>query len=252
MSNDWRFISLWTYKFLKNCKKDFSKVYVLLRNDELCFKQKKKYPILDIYEREKIIQECKYVDRVIIDTRINNDELNDELLKPYKIDYVAHAHSENEDNIYNNMFKNLNTIKFIRYDYTNTISTTTLIKRIIQRYNNNKLNLYDNPLKPTKKKIAIIGIFNNNIFLEKIKQYFISDDIFILYINQKNNHKQINILKNCKFINSYSEFKENIYEITDDYINNLKINLLIYNLESYDNLIQKIKFDKKYLFNLIL
>ena len=111
--------------FLKKCKNDFSIVYVLLRNDQLCFKQKKKYPILDLYERKKIIEECQYVDKVIIDNRIDNDELTDELLEPYNVDYVAHAHSDKENHIYHKMFSNLTNIKFIRYDYTNTISTTT-------------------------------------------------------------------------------------------------------------------------------
>ena len=76
----------------------------------------------------KVVEACKYVDKVICAPL----SINKELLEKYNIDYVVHAHDK-DDTSYDIYYKNVPKDKFIRLDYSKGISTTEIIKRISAR-----------------------------------------------------------------------------------------------------------------------
>ena len=111
--------------FLKQCKElgDYLIVGVHTDSDAESYKRK---PILRFEERIKVIEACKYVDKVIKGPLM----ITSELLEKYKIDYVVHAHDKGDTSYNNICYKNIPKDKFIRLDYYKGISTTDIIKRI--------------------------------------------------------------------------------------------------------------------------
>jgi cytidyltransferase-like protein len=92
-------------------------------------KKYKRLPILNVQERKKILEGCKYVDKVVvcpIDKHL-------EIVKENNIDLVIHAHSEHEHEKYRFIWGDIED-KFIRYDYHGEISTTEIINRIKDRF----------------------------------------------------------------------------------------------------------------------
>ena len=79
-----------------------------------------------------MLESCKYVDKVI---KLDKLEISKEIIDKYKIDYVIHAHNEEENEKYNSLHFGNNyemySNKLIRLDYTKGISTTDIIKRIL-------------------------------------------------------------------------------------------------------------------------
>ena len=112
-------------EFLKNCKElgDYLIVGLMSDNDVKSYKRR---PILTLEERLKVVSGCKYVDKVCEGPL----SVTEEFLEKHDIDYVVHAHDKG-DNSYDSFYKNVPKDKFIRLDYTNGISTTDIIKRII-------------------------------------------------------------------------------------------------------------------------
>lgn len=113
--------------FLKRCKQlgDYLIVGIHTDKDVKSYKRK---PILSFEERVKVVEACKYVDKVIQGPLI----VKIELLEKYNIDYVVHAHDK-DDTSYDKLYKNVPKDKFIRLDYSKGISTTEIIKRIAAR-----------------------------------------------------------------------------------------------------------------------
>ena len=112
--------------FIKNVRENNinSKIIIGLHPDK-DVERYKRLPILNLEERKKILEGCKYVDEIIacpIDKHL-------EIVEKYNIDIIIHAHNIEEDEKYRSMWKNLEE-KFIRYDYCEGISTTEIINRI--------------------------------------------------------------------------------------------------------------------------
>ena len=103
---------------------------ITLYSDEVVTNYKRS-PIMNQNERKIMLESCKYVDKVLIlDTLI----IPKKLITEYKIDYVIHAHNEDEDIRYLKLFGNHLQDKFMRIDYTKGISTTDIIKNIKNNY----------------------------------------------------------------------------------------------------------------------
>ena len=117
--------------FLKRLYNYGDYIIVGLHSDEDIFNYKGKYPILTMEERKRIIETCKYVNEVFINTPVF---LTEEYLNQHKIDFVAHAHAEN-DTTYNDYYSvPIKLNKFIRLNYTDGISSSEIIKRCVERY----------------------------------------------------------------------------------------------------------------------
>ena len=117
----------------KNIKKKYpdSKITIGLHTDNSVSKYKR-IPILTYEERYKIIESCKYVDTIIefdCEMIIDNN-----FLKKNRIDLVAHAHDNTpeENEKYKQLWENIPN-NFERFDYTEGISTTEIINRILER-----------------------------------------------------------------------------------------------------------------------
>ena len=110
--------------FLKQCSELGDLLIVGIHSDKDVESYKRK-PILSFEERVKVVQACKYVDKVVQGTLI----LTTEFINKYNIDNIVHAHDK-EDTSYEYQYKNVPKEKFIRLDYTGGISTTDIIKRI--------------------------------------------------------------------------------------------------------------------------
>jgi ethanolamine-phosphate cytidylyltransferase len=86
----------------------------------------KRFPILSLEDRVKVIESCKYVSKVIAPCPLI---VTEEFIKLNNIDIVVHAHDKDDTN-YDFMYKDpIRLGKFVRLDYTSGISTTEIIKR---------------------------------------------------------------------------------------------------------------------------
>ncbi len=110
------------------------KLYVGIHNDKTV-EEYKRIPILTMDERIKVLECCKYIDKIIPDAPL---KITDEFLKLHGINklFVPNSRTD-EDNIL--MYSDIkdSNIEIITIPYTNTISTTDIINRIINRYNKN-------------------------------------------------------------------------------------------------------------------
>ena len=113
--------------FLKKCSSLCKYLYVGIHSDEIVEKYKRK-PIMNMEERIGVVESCKYVNKVIENAPITP---NKDFLNKYNIDMVIHAHSREEEDKYNYMYKEcVKENKFMRIDYQKGISTTEIINRI--------------------------------------------------------------------------------------------------------------------------
>ena len=110
------------------------KLYVGIHNDKTV-EEYKRVPILTMDERIKVLECCKYIDKIIPDAPL---KITDEFLKLHGVNklFVPNSRTD-EDNIL--MYSDIkdSNIEIITIPYTNTISTTDIINRIINRYNKN-------------------------------------------------------------------------------------------------------------------
>ena len=112
--------------FLKRCKQLGDYLIVGIHSDSDVESYKRK-PILSFEERVQVVNACKYVDKVVEGPII----VTTKFLSKHKIDYVVHAHNK-EDKSYDYQYENVPKEKFIRLDYTDGISTTDIINRIVK------------------------------------------------------------------------------------------------------------------------
>ena len=83
---------------------------------------------MNMNERIKVVEACKYVDEVIPDAPL---VITEEYLKKHNINLVIHGHSEEENEKYNFMYKIPYELGiFKRVGYTEGISTTEIIQRL--------------------------------------------------------------------------------------------------------------------------
>ena len=105
-----------------------STIVIGLHTDKSVEKYKRK-PILTYQERYKVLESCKYVDEII---EFNYDMLIDrKFLKKYDADLLVHAHSKEEHKKYKQLWENIPD-NFKRFDYSQGISTTEIINRILE------------------------------------------------------------------------------------------------------------------------
>ena len=119
------------FKLFENAKSLGDTLYVGVLSDAECTTYKRK-PVLTSNERKKNISHSPFVNKIITDVP---NVITKEFINKYKIDIVAHAHTIEEDDTYHYQYeipKQLGIFK--RLDYTNSISTTEIIKRILNNY----------------------------------------------------------------------------------------------------------------------
>lgn len=114
--------------FLKEAKKIGSYVIVGLMSDNEAEAYKRR-PILNIEERKREIEGCKYVDEVIIDCPC---PITEEFMRKHKIDYVLHGDDYSEEDIekWYSVPKRQNKLKLV--PYTKGISSSEIIDRILR------------------------------------------------------------------------------------------------------------------------
>jgi len=119
-------------EFIKNIylhKKKDDLVYIGIHNDIEVESYKRK-PILTMEERIKVLESCKYIDKIIPNAPLI---VTKEYIDLHKIDYIFIPNNRKDEEIDNWLEypKKLYMVKII--PYTNSISTTDIINRIISR-----------------------------------------------------------------------------------------------------------------------
>ena len=123
--------------FIKRCKDYGDKLVVGVVSDEDCTNIKRK-PVLNMEERVKVLESCKYVDQIIAPCPCNG--ITKEFIESNKIDMILHADDYSEDMVkkYYSVPRELGIFKMI--PYTKTISTTDIINRLTNRIINKYYN----------------------------------------------------------------------------------------------------------------
>ena len=122
------------FKLYKQAKQLGDILYVGVLSDDECINYKRR-PILTAEERRLNILNSEYVDKVIMNV---SNIVSKEFIEKYKIDIVAHAHTIEEENYYDYQYivpKKMGI--FRRLEYTEGITTTDIINRILKRFSNN-------------------------------------------------------------------------------------------------------------------
>lgn len=91
----------------------------------------KRVPILTLEERVNAIRACKLVDEVIVAPPLR---LTDEMIRDLRIDFVVHGDDFNKDLLEDQYGAALRAGIFRTVPYTPGISTTAIIRRIVERY----------------------------------------------------------------------------------------------------------------------
>lgn len=91
----------------------------------------KRTPILTLEERVKAIQACKLVDEVIVAPPLR---LTEQMIHDYRIDYVVHGDDFNPALLDDQYGVSRRLGIFRTVPYTKGISTTEIIRRISERY----------------------------------------------------------------------------------------------------------------------
>ena len=148
-------------KSLEQAKKLFPNTHLIVGccNDELT-RNMKGPTVLNQYERYESLRHCKWVDEIIEDAPWIID---DNFLKKYSIDYVAHDDVSYSDN---DIYLHVKSIgKFKETKRTQGISTTEIIKRILKNYNVFIVKVIKHSVKKGETKLL-------NYF-EKLRDLFI-------------------------------------------------------------------------------
>ncbi|MCB1110202.1 MAG: adenylyltransferase/cytidyltransferase family protein [Chlamydiia bacterium] len=116
-------------QFFQKARAEGDYLIVGIHGDETCTNYKRK-PILSLEERRIAIEACRYVDEVIVNVPIG---ITEEWIKKYDIDLVIHGDdfSEVNKNIHYGVPIRMGIFKTV--PYTQGISTTDIIKRVISR-----------------------------------------------------------------------------------------------------------------------
>jgi len=118
-------------EFLKQAKAFGDYLIVGVLADDTVSEYKRE-PILTLEERVKVIQACSLVDEVIVAPPLR---LTDEMIRDLQISYVVHGDDFNKDLLEDQYGAALKAGIFRSVPYTPGISTTDIIKRIVNRYN---------------------------------------------------------------------------------------------------------------------
>lgn len=109
---------------LKRAKEQCDYLIVGVTTDELCFRRKNKYPIINLQDRMEIVSSVKYVDQAV--PQENMDKF--EAVKKYNADIVFVGSDWKGTEAWNNYEKEFAKIncKVIYLDHTDGISSTIL------------------------------------------------------------------------------------------------------------------------------
>ncbi len=91
----------------------------------------KRYPILTLEERVKVFESCKYVDEVIVAPPLR---LTEQMIKDLNITYVVRGDDFSQSLLEDQYGVSLKLGILRMVPYTSGISTTNIIRRIIERY----------------------------------------------------------------------------------------------------------------------
>lgn len=113
---------------LKRAKEQCEYLIVGVTSDELCYKRKKKYPIICEQDRVEIVNAIKYVDRVI--TQNNMDKFS--VVKENKIDVVFVGSDWKGTDSWNAYEKEFDKVgcKVVYLEHTDGISSSILRERL--------------------------------------------------------------------------------------------------------------------------
>ena len=117
-------------RFLKNAKNIGNKLIVGIHSDKT-IESYKRIPIFTMKERVEIVKAIKWVDEVIEDAPLF---INEEYIEKHNIDIIAIPSNRTKEEIKKMCIipYQKNILRFI--DYTEDISTTKIIERIINRF----------------------------------------------------------------------------------------------------------------------
>ncbi len=118
--------------FLKNARAFGDYLIVGVLADDTV-EEYKREPILTLEERVKVIEACKYVDEVVVAPPLR---LTEKMIDELQIDYVVHGDDFNPALLEDQYGVSLKLGIFRTVPYTPGISTTQIIKRIVDRYEN--------------------------------------------------------------------------------------------------------------------
>jgi len=119
------------FKLYKQARELGDTLYVGVLSDNECENYKRR-PILTAEERRDNILNSEYVDKVILNV---TNVVTKEFIKEHSIDIVAHAHKMDDDDYYDYQYRDAKEMGiFKRLEYTEGVSTTDIIKRILERF----------------------------------------------------------------------------------------------------------------------
>lgn len=120
-------------KFLKECKNHCDYLIVGVCSDNYSTSYKRT-PILNEHVRKDTIEECKYVDKVlIVDER--HIPITLEFIAKHNINIVMHGHTLEEDGFYKQFYEvPISQNIFKRLEYHQGVSTSKIIDIIKKRY----------------------------------------------------------------------------------------------------------------------
>jgi len=127
-------------KFFKKAKAEGDYLIVGIHGDDACADYKRR-PILSLEERKVVIEACRYVDEVIVNSPIG---ITKEWMKEHNIDLVIHGDDFDEKKRMEQYGVPVKMGKFKTVPYSEGLSTTEIINRIKNRepafFNNSTVN----------------------------------------------------------------------------------------------------------------
>jgi cytidyltransferase-like protein len=121
--------------FLRKCKEKGDYLIVGVSSDDDVASYKR-VPIMTCEERCKTIMGCRYVDEVIPNAICPIDE---EFLNKYKIDIVIHGNDMSKEDLDYWYQCPIKLNKFETVSYTESISTSEIIRRLMRRIDDGSL-----------------------------------------------------------------------------------------------------------------
>ena len=117
-------------EYIKRCKQMFDDVFLIVGvvNDTDAASYKRA-PIYNEFDRYEIVENIKYVDKIVKDAPLIIDE---NFMNEHQIDYVIHSFSNEADAEKQQEFFKVPIMlnKFIKINYYSLISTTDIIRKI--------------------------------------------------------------------------------------------------------------------------
>lgn len=117
-------------EYIKRCKQIFDDVFLIVGvvNDTDAASYKRA-PIYNEFDRYEIVENIKYVDKIVKDAPLIIDE---NFMNEHQIDYVIHSFSNEADAEKQQEFFKVPMMlnKFIKINYYSLISTTDIIRKI--------------------------------------------------------------------------------------------------------------------------